>query len=118
MARDVLVVVAQPNLLIEKAARNLPQVKVTTSSYLSIADLLKHDKILCLKEVFAQWTRLAAGQSLIEKAVEKEEVVSEADQDAEAAASPAVKPVTQVHTKAKAVKAAEAKPRTRTATKR
>lgn len=59
VTRDVLVVLSERNEVIEKAARNLPNVKVTTSNYLSVADLLKHDKILCLKTVFQKWQQLS-----------------------------------------------------------
>nr|AMR06825.1 ribosomal protein L4 [uncultured bacterium] len=70
ITRDVLVVLPEKNAIIQKSARNLPHVKVTTSNDISVADLLKHDRILFLKEVFAQWQRVAKGGSLVEQKTE------------------------------------------------
>ena len=41
-----LILLPERNELIEKSARNLPQVKTLRASYLNIRDLLKYDYVL------------------------------------------------------------------------
>jgi large subunit ribosomal protein L4 len=43
---SVLLLLAEPNEVVEKSARNLPQVKVLRANYLNIRDLLVYDYVL------------------------------------------------------------------------
>lgn len=65
ITRNVLIVLPSNNEVIQRSARNIAYVTVTTTHRLSVSDLLKHDKILCLKEVFNQWQKMAKGESII-----------------------------------------------------
>jgi len=43
---SVLVLLSEANEMVEKAARNLPQVKVLRANYVNIRDLFTHDNVL------------------------------------------------------------------------
>ena len=60
-ARRTLVVLDQKNEMLEKSARNIPNVKTLLVNYLNIADLVKYEKVLFLEpalkkaeEIFVQ----------------------------------------------------------------
>ena len=46
ITRDVLIVIPEVNANLEKAARNLPQVKVLQVAYLNVRDLLAYEQVL------------------------------------------------------------------------
>lgn len=48
--KNVLLVLSTKNELVEKSARNLPQVKTLTTDYLNIKDLLKYTTLVLLKD--------------------------------------------------------------------
>lgn len=48
--KNVLLALPSKNEVIEKSARNLPQVKTLTTDYLNISDLLKYTTLVLLKE--------------------------------------------------------------------
>lgn len=48
-ARRTLIVLDQKNELIEKSAKNIPNVKVLLVNYLNMADLVKYEKVLFLE---------------------------------------------------------------------
>ena len=52
--RDVLVVIAGKNEVIEKSARNITNTKTIHANYLNVKDLLKYDSVLFLKEALDQ----------------------------------------------------------------
>jgi large subunit ribosomal protein L4 len=43
---SVLLLLSERNDVVERSARNLPQVKILNANYLNIRDLLSHEKIL------------------------------------------------------------------------
>lgn len=47
--KDVLVVMASKNNILEKSARNIPFVKTLLVNYLNIADLQKYDKVIFME---------------------------------------------------------------------
>ena len=48
--KNILLALPSKNEVIEKSARNLPQVKTLTTEYLNISDLLKYNTLVLLKE--------------------------------------------------------------------
>lgn len=48
--KSLLVILDQPNEIIQKSAANLPQVKVILAQYLNMFDLLKYDSVCFLKD--------------------------------------------------------------------
>ena len=52
--RDVLVVIAGKNEVIEKSTRNMANAKTLHANYLNVKDLLKYDSVLFLKEALDQ----------------------------------------------------------------
>lgn len=56
--RNVLVVMPEHNEGLELSAKNLPSVKTILVNYLNIADLIKYDKVLFLKEAFSKLEEL------------------------------------------------------------
>jgi len=48
--KDVLFVLSEHNLVLEKSARNIPYVKTLLVNYLNIADLQKYDKVVFLED--------------------------------------------------------------------
>lgn len=54
VSRDVLVVMPEHNEGLELSARNMPSVKTILVNYLNIADLIKYEKVLFIKEAFSK----------------------------------------------------------------
>jgi len=48
--KDVLIVIAEKNEIIQKSAKNIPYIKTILVNYLNIADLQAHDKVMFLKD--------------------------------------------------------------------
>lgn len=48
--KNVLLALPMKNEIVEKSAKNLPNIKTITSDYLNIADLLKYNTLVLLKE--------------------------------------------------------------------
>ena len=49
--RNVLVVIAEKDAVIEKSANNIPSVKTITAQYLNVADLMKYRKVCLVGDV-------------------------------------------------------------------
>jgi large subunit ribosomal protein L4 len=52
--QSVLLVLAEPNMAVERSARNLPNVKTLRSNYLNIRDLLGYDVLVLSKDAVDQ----------------------------------------------------------------
>lgn len=50
VSRSVLIVISEKNLVLQKSANNLPNVKTLLVNYLNVADLLKYDQVLFLQD--------------------------------------------------------------------
>jgi large subunit ribosomal protein L4 len=60
----VLLVLAQPNETVERAARNLPHVKVLLAGGLNVYDVLRHDTLLLVRDALsAIAARLSGGEA-------------------------------------------------------
>jgi large subunit ribosomal protein L4 len=56
--RSVLIVVPKKNVMLQKSAGNIPTVKVILANYLNIADLMKFEKVLFLKEALLKLNQI------------------------------------------------------------
>ncbi len=53
LPKDVLFVIEEDKWTVEKSASNIPGVKVITSNYLNVYDLLKYDRLVMTKDAIA-----------------------------------------------------------------
>ena len=48
--QDVLIIIDQPDLLVEKSSHNLPKVKVMRAAGLNVYDILRYDRLMLLEQ--------------------------------------------------------------------
>ena len=58
LKKDVLVLIAEKNELIEKSSRNIPNVKTMLVNYLNIADLQRYENVIFLEKALKKLEEL------------------------------------------------------------
>lgn len=74
--KNVLIVTPEKNVYLEKSSNNIPYVKTLLVNYLNIADILKYEKILFLKESLKKLEEIFLKKKEIKVETEKSKVKS------------------------------------------